>query len=59
MEWLWGLAAAPLLLCGLMCVGGMLLAVVGLRRGTSQQAGCHGHQRAERTELPEEASAQA
>lgn len=32
MEWPFGLALLPVLLCGLMCVGGMVLAAVGLRR---------------------------
>jgi hypothetical protein len=33
MEWLLSLALLPVVLCGLMCVGGILLAVVGFRRG--------------------------
>lgn len=34
MEWLWGAALLPLLFCGLMCVGGVAIAAVPLRRGT-------------------------
>lgn len=34
MEWLLSLALLPLLLCGAMCVGGMLLAFFGIRRGS-------------------------
>lgn len=37
MEWLLGLALVPLLLCGLMCVGGMALAAVGFRRNAAQR----------------------
>ncbi|CAN5483605.1 hypothetical protein BH20ACT2_BH20ACT2_03830 [soil metagenome] len=37
MEWLLGAALLPLLVCGLMCAGGVLLATVGLRR--SQPSG--------------------
>lgn len=32
MEWLFGLAFVPFLVCGLMCLGGMALAVFGFRR---------------------------
>lgn len=32
MEWLVGAALLPLLLCGLMCVGGVALAMLGFRR---------------------------
>lgn len=39
MEWLWSLALLPLLLCGAMCVGGMLLAFFGIRRAS--QPSCH------------------
>jgi len=39
MEWLFSLALLPILLCGLMCVGGMALAALGLRRGTSREPG--------------------
>jgi hypothetical protein len=37
MEWLFGLAFVPILLCGLMCVGGMALAALGVRRGTARR----------------------
>lgn len=37
MEWLFGLAILPLVLCGLMCVGGMALAAMGMRRGTARR----------------------
>lgn len=40
MEWLLGLAFVPILLCGLMCVGGMALAAVGLRRTTAWRTCC-------------------
>ena len=40
MEWLFGLAILPALLCGLMCVGGMVLAAVGVRRSTARRACC-------------------
>lgn len=39
MEWLFSLALLPILLCGLMCVGGMALAALGLRRGASRRSG--------------------
>lgn len=32
MEWLFGLTFVPFLLCGLICLGGMALAVFGFRR---------------------------
>jgi len=38
MEWLLGLALAPAAVCGLMCVGGMALAAIGLRRGDAKHA---------------------
>lgn len=38
MEWLWGLAILPVLLCGLMCVGGVVLAALGLRQANSRRA---------------------
>lgn len=37
MEWLFGLAILPALLCGLMCLGGMAVAAIGLRRSRSQR----------------------
>jgi hypothetical protein len=40
MEWLWGTALLPLLVCGGMCVGGMILAALGLRRANAA-GGCH------------------
>lgn len=39
MEWLVSLAALPLLLCGAMCVGGMVVAFLGIRR--AKQPSCH------------------
>lgn len=39
MEWLFGLAILPILLCGVMCLGGMAVAAIGLRRGTGKRAG--------------------
>ncbi len=38
MEWVFGLAILPVLLCGLMCIGGMVLAAVGLRRSNARRA---------------------
>lgn len=32
MDWLFGFAFVPLLMCGLMCLGGMALAMFGRRR---------------------------
>jgi hypothetical protein len=32
MEWLFGLAVLPLLMCGAMCLGGVAAAVLGVRR---------------------------
>ena len=37
MEWLFGLAILPALLCGLVCLGGMAFAAIGLRRSRSQR----------------------
>ena len=45
MEWLLGFALLPILMCGLMCVGGMALAAVGLRKTTAR--GSCGHEPAE------------
>lgn len=42
MEWLFGLAILPILLCGIMCLGGMALAAIGLRRSTAGRAGIDG-----------------
>lgn len=38
MSWLFGLAILPALLCGLMCVGGMILAAIATRNSTRQRA---------------------
>jgi len=38
MSWLFGAALLPFLLCGAMCLGGMLLAALGLRRGTHDES---------------------
>ena len=40
MEWLWGLAILPALLCGLMCLGGVVLAALGLRQANARRACC-------------------
>jgi len=40
MEWLWGLAILPALFCGLMCIGGIVLAAVGIRRTTARRECC-------------------
>lgn len=34
MEWLWGAALLPLIVCGGMCIGGMVLAALGLGRAS-------------------------
>jgi len=43
MSWLFGAALLPFLLCGAMCLGGALLAVLGLRRGARDRSHdpCH------------------
>lgn len=46
MEWLWTAALVPFLLCGLMCLGSIALAAVGLRRGRNRRRGCCGDDRA-------------
>jgi hypothetical protein len=33
MSWLFGAALLPFVLCGAMCLGGALLAALGVRRG--------------------------
>ena len=38
MEWLFSAALLPFLVCGAMCLGGMLLAALGLRRGSRQES---------------------
>ncbi len=40
MEWLFGLAFLPALLCGVMCLGGIVLAAVGVRRGAAARPAC-------------------
>ena len=40
MEWIAGAALLPLLVCGAMCAGGILLAAVGLRRNQDTKSGC-------------------
>jgi hypothetical protein len=39
MSWLWGAALLPLIVCGAMCIGGMVAAAVGLRRAGPHTAG--------------------
>lgn len=42
MEWLWAVLL-PFVVCGVMCLGGMALAAVGLRRGRDRSSRrCHG-----------------
>ena len=41
MEWVLGLAILPILMCGLMCVGGLALAAVGLRKTTGHRSCGH------------------
>ena len=50
MEWIAGAALLPLLLCGLMCVGGVALAAVGLRRTQSTDRDCCNHTGADQPE---------
>jgi hypothetical protein len=38
MEWLFTAALLPLVLCGVMCVGGALLAAFGIRRSTCRRS---------------------
>lgn len=40
MEWLWTAALVPFLLCGLMCLAGVALAAVGLRRNRASRRDC-------------------
>lgn len=40
MEWIAGAALLPLLVCGAMCAGGILLAAVGLRRNQDTKSAC-------------------
>jgi hypothetical protein len=44
MSWLFGAALLPFLLCGAMCLGGMLLAALGLRRGTRNESHAPRHE---------------
>ena len=44
MNWLFGAALLPFLLCGAMCLGGMLLAALGLRRGTRNESHAQPHE---------------
>jgi hypothetical protein len=43
MEWIAGAALLPLLMCGLMCIGGIALAALGLRRTQSTDRPCCDH----------------
>ena len=43
MEWIAGAALLPLLMCGLMCVGGIALAALGLRRNQPTDRACCDH----------------
>ena len=43
MEWIAGAALLPLLMCGVMCVGGVLLAAFGLRRNQANDRSCCNH----------------
>ena len=38
MEWLFGAAAVPLLLCGAMCIGGAAVAAIASRRNKAGAA---------------------
>jgi hypothetical protein len=40
MEWLFGAALLPFLLCGIMCAGAVLFAAVGLRRNGPDSRDC-------------------
>jgi hypothetical protein len=37
MSWLFSVALLPFVLCGAMCLGGALLAALGLRRGAKDR----------------------
>lgn len=38
MEWLLGIAILPVVLCGLMCIGGMAFAAIGAGRAAARRA---------------------
>jgi hypothetical protein len=38
MSWLWGAALLPLLVCGGICIGGMVLAAIGVGRAGRQRS---------------------
>lgn len=42
MEWLWTAALLPFLLCGLMCLGAVALAALGLRGNRNERRDCCG-----------------
>lgn len=56
MEWIAGAALLPLLMCGVMCVGGLLLAAVGLRRNQANDRSCCDHADAEQVNANEHES---
>jgi hypothetical protein len=50
MSWLWGAALLPLILCGGMCIGGMVLAAIGL--GRARRQGSEHHERTDGERSP-------
>ena len=43
MEWI-AIGLVPLVMCGVMCIGGIVLAALGLRKVTEDRdTGAHGH----------------
>ncbi len=43
MDWIWGVALLPFLICGVMCLGGIALAAIGLRRSRESSSSGRGH----------------
>jgi hypothetical protein len=44
MSWLFSVALLPFVLCGVMCLGGILLAALGLRKGTHDRSRAPGNE---------------
>ncbi len=59
MEWIAGAALLPLLMCGVMCVGGVALAAVGLRRNQANDRSCCNHTDAEQANAAAHGSEQS
>lgn len=56
MEWLWTAALVPFLLCGLMCLGAVALAAVGLRGNRDGRDDCCGDSAEDSTEADQPTS---